>query len=180
MQLRHHDEVGFSLEAIKEYIKEKSCPQDFKACYSKIFSDNLKDFNKSKFEEGLIHGDLYYDNTLFHNNRLNCLLDFEQSGKGPLILDIGISISGTCLEKGTINSKLIESFLLGYESKRQLPQIEKKVLNQAILLGLLSIALWRIKRFKEGDLDKSREDSYQELLQRSLTYHHLLEFNKNA
>ncbi|RLA63989.1 MAG: hypothetical protein DRQ88_01055 [Epsilonproteobacteria bacterium] len=179
LELRPHQEVGFSATGVINYLKEKSCPQDFKQLFHKIFSDELKGWQNEDFEEGVIHGDLYYDNTLFHNNRLNILLDFEQSGRGKLLFDIGISISGTCLEKGTIGIMLIESFLMGYESIRPLPTKEKDYLNQAILLGLFSIGLWRIKRFKEGTLDPSRADSYQELLSRALNFFNLLEYKKN-
>jgi homoserine kinase type II len=179
LELRSHEEVGFGGTAVKGYINQESCPEDFKEIFHKIFPDSLEAWQSSDFEEGVIHGDLYYDNTLFHNNRLNVVLDFEQSGRGKLLFDVGISISGTCLEKGTIGLRLIDSFLMGYESIRPLPEAEKEYLNQAILLALFSIALWRIKRFKEGDLDRSRENSYQELLSRALNYFNLLEYKKN-
>jgi len=179
LEIRPQQEVGFGATAVVNYLKQKSCPEDFRQMFEKIFPEGLKGWQKSSFEEGIIHGDLYYDNTLFHHNRLNCVLDWEQSGRGKLLFDIGISISGTCLEKGTIGPMLIESFLLGYESIRPLPKEEKKYLNQAICLALFSIALWRIKRFKEGDLDPSRADSYQELLARALIFFNLLEYRKN-
>ncbi len=179
LELRPHEEVGFGATEVIDYINQKNCPEDFKELFHKIFPDSLQGWQGEKFAEGVIHGDLYYDNTLFHNNRLNVVLDFEQSGRGKLLFDIGISISGTCLEKGTIGLRLIDSFLMGYESIRPLPKAEKEYLNQAILLALFSIALWRIKRFKEGNLDRSREDSYQELLSRALTFFNLLEYLKN-
>jgi hypothetical protein len=43
---------------------------------------------------------------------------------------------------------------------------ELMFLHDHILLGFFSIALWRIKRFKEGNLDRKKEFSYQELLKR--------------
>jgi homoserine kinase type II len=175
-KLRPHEEVGFGAPAVVQYTKKDTCPEDFKKAFSRIFSDGLNHYRSMDFEQGLIHGDLYYDNTLFHNNHLNCVLDFEQAGRGPLILDLGICISGTCLEKGTINLKLINSLLEGYEQIRPLPEQEKQMLNQSILLALFSIALWRIKRFKEGDLDPSKEDNYRELLQRAINFYNLLDF----
>ena len=173
-QIRNHEEVGFGPQAIVEYIKTPFCPIDFKDYFNEIFPDSLDTFINEKFDKGIIHGDLYYDNVLFHNDRLSNVLDFEQSGMGLFIFDLGISISGSCLEKGQIITPLVLSYLTGYEAERPLPEKERAHLNVAILLGLFSISLWRIKRFREGTLDPGRRDSYQELLKRALDYNSLL------
>lgn len=169
-QLRSHEEVGYSEEYIKNYVDCPECPKDFKTFFENIFEDKLNDYLKNTFETGLIHGDLYYDNTLFDHNKIRAVLDFEQSGRGAFIFDLGISISGTCIEKDRIIRPLIKSYLKGYEKIRPLPPLEKEFLNISILIGLFSISLWRIKRFKEGSLDPSRRDSYKELLQRAINF----------
>lgn len=170
--LRPHEEVGFDTDEILEFVKTSDCPDDFKEAFQNIFPDSLDDFKGNVWEQGLIHGDLYYDNTLFDNNKLAYLLDFEQAGLGPLVLDIGISMSGTCLEKGRILPELVASYLEGYESVRPLQGAEIEHLTDAILLGLFSIALWRIKRFKLGELNPEMADSYKELLYKAFLFHH--------
>lgn len=170
--LRSHEEVGYGENQILEFVKSADCPDDFKEAFQNIFPDNLEDFDENVWEEGLIHGDLYYDNTLFDNNQLAYLLDFEQAGIGPYILDIGISMSGTCLEKGRVLPELVASYLDGYESVRPLQGGEIEHLTDAILLGLFSIALWRIKRFKLGELNPEMADSYKELLYKAFLFHH--------
>jgi homoserine kinase type II len=170
--LRSYESVGFGPSKILNYLKQKSCPEDFKNIFKEIFPNELKDFLAQNFEEGFIHGDLYYDNTIFDDDNLKVILDFEQAGIGPYILDLGISISGTCLKGKKINKKLIESYILGYEAKRKLTKEEKTFLNDAILIGLFSISLWRIKRFKEGKLDPSRRDSYKDLLLMAQEFNH--------
>jgi homoserine kinase type II len=162
--LRSYESVGFGPLKILNYLDQKSCPEDFKKIFQEIFPDNLKNYLSQKFEEGFIHGDLYFDNTLFDNGDLKVILDFEQAGIGPYILDLGISISGSCLKDGKIYKKLMTSYILGYETNRKLAKEEKTFLNDAVCLGLFSISLWRIKRFKEGNLDPSRKESYKELL----------------
>jgi len=173
-QLRNHEEVGFGAKEIIQYTLSEKCPADFKSAFHTFFPDKLSDFIQEPFEKGIIHGDLYYDNTLFNNNHLTSVLDFEQAGVGEYILDLGISISGTCLEKGRILPQLVESYLRGYESIRPLSSSEKKFLNDAIIIGLLSIALWRIKRFKEGNLNPSMSDSYQDLIARAKHYFEII------
>lgn len=168
--LRCHEDVGFGPREILNYIQTPGCPADFKQGFETLFSDHLEGFMTAGFTKGVIHGDLYYDNTLFDNNKISTVLDFEQAGIGEYILDLGISISGTCLEKGRVITPLVNSYLVGYESIKALTATEKKFLDQAIILGLLSISLWRIKRFKERDLNPLMEDSYQDLLVRALHY----------
>lgn len=162
--IREHEEVGFGPVKIFNYTKSSLCPADFYEAQKKYLPNLEEHFILNNFEKGIIHGDLYYDNTLFDNNRLKVLLDFEQAGVGEFIFDIGVSISGTCLEKGFLNPMLIHSFLRGYQTSRPLPKIEKKLMSEAIVLGYFSISLWRIKRFKEGALNPALKDSYKDLL----------------
>ncbi len=174
LNLRRHEEVGFGATEIINYCQSLKCPEDFKRSVYELFPDKLESFIKAPFEKCVIHGDLYYDNTLFDNNVLSTVLDFEQSGIGEAILDLGISISGTCLEKGRLITPLIESYMRGYESIRPLPALEKSFFHDAIIVGFLSISLWRIKRFTEGNLNPLMRDSYKDLLTKALMYKELL------
>lgn len=169
-KLRPHEAVGFGPKEILDYIQTPGCPSDFKSTFEILYPDHLEGFINANFETGIIHGDLYYDNTLFDHNKISTVLDFEQAGIGEYVLDLGISISGTCLEKGRVITPLVNSYLVGYESVRALTPNEKKFLDQAITLGLLSISLWRIKRFYERDLNPLMKNSYQDLLVRALHY----------
>ena len=169
-KLRRHESVGFGPKEILDYVASPSCPADFKQGFEDLFSDRLSGFMSADFATGIIHGDLYYDNTLFDHNKISTVLDFEQAGIGEYVLDLGISISGTCLEKGMVITPLVNSYLMGYESVRPLTTVEKKFLDQAIILGLLSISLWRIKRFYERNLNPLMKNSYRDLLVRALNY----------
>jgi len=165
--LRPSEELSYPENVIAQYCKSATCPEDFKAAFDNFIGDRAKGYFEQEFARSIIHGDLYYDNTLFDNNHIKAVLDFEQSGIGNSLLDLGISISGCCLEKGRISPCLIESYLRGYESVREVPANEKEYLNEAIFFGLLSISLWRIKRFKEGNLNPLMADSYKQLLYRA-------------
>ncbi|MBC7540535.1 MAG: phosphotransferase [Bacteriovorax sp.] len=176
--LRPHESVGFGALEILNYSKSQSCPKDYREAFQYFFPDQLKAFLDTPFEKGIIHGDLYYDNTLFDNNHLSAVLDFEQAGRGEYLLDLGISLSGTCLEKGRVITPLVNSFLSGYEAIRPLSKTELKYLDHAVILGLLSISLWRIKRFKERNLNPLMENSYQDLLVRAMNYHQMKQLEK--
>ncbi|MDO9181252.1 MAG: phosphotransferase [Bacteriovorax sp.] len=176
--LRPHESVGFGAAEILRYSESASCPADYREAFQYFFPDNLQAFLETAFEKGIIHGDLYYDNTLFDNNSLSTVLDFEQAGRGEYLLDLGISLSGTCLEKGRIITPLVNSYLEGYEAIRPLSSTELKFLDHAIILGLLSISLWRIKRFKERNLNPLMENSYQDLLVRAMNYYQMKQLGK--
>lgn len=173
-QIRDHEEVGFGAREVFNFLKQGNCPEDFKDLFHLMFPHNLTWLMDNEWERGIIHGDLYSDNTLFKSEHLQVFLDWEQGGRGEYLLDLGISISGTCLEKGRLNPPLIQSYMRGYESVRPLPREEKIHLADSIALGLFSIALWRIKRFKEKDLNPLMAESYRELLLRAEIFNQTL------
>jgi homoserine kinase type II len=177
-KLRRHEAVGYGPQEIYDYAMSATCPEDYREAFHFFFPDGLKNFFAANFAKGIIHGDLYYDNTLFDNNHLSTVLDFEQAGIGEYVLDLGISLSGTCLEKGRIISPLVNSYLQGYESVRPLTADERKYLDQSIILGLMSISLWRIKRFKERNLNPLMENSYRDLIIRAHDYHLMRQLEK--
>lgn len=172
--IRPYAEVGFGAEAIYQYVKSENALEDFVEAFNEIFGDSLtKEIPYDMFPGGIIHGDLYFDNSLFDEGVLATLLDFEQAGRGRFILDIGISLSGGCLtEDGQdIDDQLVDHFLTGYEQVRILATLEKEYLSTAILVGFFSIALWRIKRFYLGKLDSSKKYNYRDLINKALNYH---------
>ena len=166
-QFRSCEKLSYPASVIAQYIKSEKCPTDFKESFETLLGERAKQYLEQDFQQGICHGDLYYDNTLFDHNHITAVLDFEQSGIGDVVFDLGISISGCCLEKGRISLDLIKSYLNGYETLRPLPENEREFLNEAIIFGLMSISLWRIKRFKEGNLNPLMADSYKQLLYRA-------------
>jgi homoserine kinase type II len=170
--IRPHTMVGHGGISIYEYTQQANAPQDFVDAFKQTFPDQLQEIPYDVFPVGIIHGDLYFDNSLFNNGQLVTLIDFEQSGRGRYILDLGIALSGTCLnDKGdNLEAEYIQCFLEGYESRRKLLAIEREYLHTAILVGFFSIGLWRIKRFYEGNLDESKRFNYRQLLSRAQHY----------
>jgi homoserine kinase type II len=168
--IRKFNQVGDDFESIKVFTQNSVCPPDFKQGFEKLLLPHSDLWTAADHKQGVVHGDLYYDNTLFDQNELSAILDFEQSGHGNLLLDLGISISGTCLEKGRIIRPLIDSFLKGYNDKRHLSPKENELLNLAIIIGLFSVAFWRIKRFTLGKLDPLMKDSYKSLLYKAKVF----------
>jgi homoserine kinase type II len=171
-KLRHFSELGCDFEHILEYINGPDCPPPFKNYFIDLIdADWVNRYLASEFKQSIIHGDLYYDNCLFSSSGdLLTVLDFEQSGIGYPLFDIGISISGCCLKDGKIDKNLLKAFLNGYQSIKKLNKVEVELIDFAIMMGLFSIALWRIERFNKNIIDSSKTDNYLELLQRAADY----------
>lgn len=166
--LREAVEVSYFPQDLVDFTKNSLCPQDFRQCIHKYLPDQALAFYLSleqQLPQSILHGDLYYDNTLFLSGELIGMLDFEQAGLGPCLFDIGVSISGTCLNNKRIDASFVKSFLDGYTQVRKLTATEKELLPLAVLCGFFSISLWRIHRFYLGNLSSARKMSYQELLQ---------------
>src|SRR5690606_29470599 len=167
--IRPHDFVDHSGQSVYEYTRTKEAPRDFVEAFEDIFPEHLQDIPFDTFPVGIIHGDLYFDNCLFHDEKLVTLIDFEQAGRGQYLLDIGISLSGCCFneDRSNLDMELINSYMKGYQEKRKLLAIEEEYLLASILIGFFSIGLWRIKRFYEGKLDESKRYNYRELTLRA-------------
>lgn len=170
--IRQYKTVGYGINQILNYLDRPSCPQDFKEAFNDIYPENkASHLTDLDLPGGIIHGDFYFDNALFFNDEISTILDFEQAGIGRFILDLGIAISGSAIEQGEITTPYLQAYLKGYQEVRPLSIQELELLNDAIIIGLFSISLWRIKRFTEGNIDSSKKDSYRELLTRALQFH---------
>lgn len=166
--LRLFAKLGHPPMEIAYYITRPQCPPDFQQTVNFLFPQGIDKAFAGTWEIGALHGDFYFDNSLFAQGHLSAVLDFEQAGIGACIYDLGIAISGSCLVNGAIQKNLVASYLAGYEKSRPMPAKEKQMANHAIYFGLLSISLWRIKRFMVKNLDPTKKESYKELLHRAL------------
>ncbi|MBL7665949.1 MAG: phosphotransferase [Bacteriovoracaceae bacterium] len=172
--IRSHRSVGFDFQDIQMFTEQADCPSYFNMAFKKIFDQKaIAKMASLELPQGLIHGDLYYDNTLFRDGELIAVLDFEQAGMGEYLFDLGVSISGSCLKNGLLDKTLIEAYMKGYQSERPLTDSEAEVLDFYIIIGLFSIARWRIRRFVEKNIDPTKKENYKELLERAINYYEL-------
>ena len=62
---------------------------------------------------GLIHGDLFIDNVLFHDGSLTALLDFEQASWGRLAYDLAVSVLAFGFGGDDFRPEITRAFLAG-------------------------------------------------------------------
>jgi homoserine kinase type II len=93
---------------------------------------------------GLIHGDLFRDNTLFAGDALTGLLDYYSATTGPLLLDVAIAANDWCDENYQLISDRTTALLEGYEATRPLTRAEKTSWQDCLRCGALRFWISRL------------------------------------
>jgi homoserine kinase type II len=96
---------------------------------------------------GLIHGDVFPDNTLFQNGRLSALIDFEEACVDKLLMEIGMCINGFCFVNNGLDLSLMETFLFKYNQIRQITQKEWELLYIYIQWAAHGMISWHLRHF---------------------------------
>ncbi len=87
---------------------------------------------------GLVHGDLFRDNVLWHEGRIGALLDFESAHDAPFVFDLAVSLLSWCYG-GAFVWPLARAMVSGYDLVRPLGEVERR--------GLLAEACFACLRF---------------------------------
>ncbi len=125
---------------------------DYVACYEIIARD-------SELPKGIIHGDLFRDNTLFVDGELTGIIDFYHACEDYLIQDLAITLNDWCSrETGEIDKTLATKMIAGYESVRTLTQRERDMLPEFRKAGAMRFILTRLISGKEDGHLKDPEE----------------------
>lgn len=103
-----------------------------------IHKELPKYFLPKQLPTGAMHIDFKPENTLFVKNKINGLIDFDNSYNGPLILDLANTLMWYCSNSGIFNVKKARIIFAGYKQTRQLTKQEKYYLYDALQFAFLS------------------------------------------
>jgi len=97
---------------------------------------------------GVIHGDLFRDNTLFERGttRVASLLDFESASHGCFAFDIMVTLLAWCYGDG-FREELVNAFLSAYDGVRPITAEERDALPVEGAIACLRFATTRITDF---------------------------------
>ncbi|MFQ5446020.1 MAG: phosphotransferase, partial [Saprospiraceae bacterium] len=121
----------------------------------------LKEPMKVALPEGLIHGDVFTDNTLFRGNKLVAIIDWEEACTDRLLVDAGMTINGFCFIKNRLDEALFQVFLRAYNRSRTLSKEEKALLPHYIELGAHAMLSWHLSYL----LEDKEERKYKRMLE---------------
>ncbi|MEM7116354.1 MAG: homoserine kinase [Chloroflexota bacterium] len=109
--------------------------------------EKIADQIPATLPKGLIHGDIFWDNVLVSQGKLQAIIDFERAHYQVKLFDIGMAIVGTCVTQGEVDLAKARALVTGYESQRALQTAEKKWLQRLIRYGALLTAVWRFWKY---------------------------------
>jgi homoserine kinase type II len=92
---------------------------------------------------GLMHGDLFRDNVLWHGPVIAALLDFESACEGTYAYDLMVTVLSWCVG-ADFDQRLATSMRDGYESVRPLSEAEKEGLYAEATFAALRFTVTRI------------------------------------
>jgi homoserine kinase type II len=98
---------------------------------------------------GVIHGDLFMNNTKWRQGELFAVFDWEMAGPDHLALDLGICLNAWCFKRDAreFDEELCAALLRGYRGVRELRPSELRGLYRETVLGALRFTLSRIRDF---------------------------------
>lgn len=92
---------------------------------------------------GLIHGDLFRDNVLWHGEQIAALIDFESASEGAYAYDLMVCVHAWCFGS-EFDTPLVRALLAGYHAVRRLTPAERAALPVEGALAALRFATTRI------------------------------------
>ncbi|HEY3499606.1 MAG TPA: homoserine kinase [Polyangiaceae bacterium] len=96
---------------------------------------------------GIVHGDLFRDNVLWHEGRIAALLDFESVSHGPFVYDLLVTIAAWCY-RSSFELDHARALVTGYESVRPLSPAERRAVRTEGPLACLRFVTSRITDFE--------------------------------
>lgn len=159
----------------KEYLKlmlekvledksiDEAIKKDFFNKYKKIEHIDLKN-------NAFIHGDLFFDNSKFIENKLCGVYDFSQSCYGNRYFDLAVMSLSWCFDEYYFNKKFFKKIIEVY-NKESNKNITEEFLEDYLLYASLYYALQRVTRV-------NRLKDYNEFLKRFEIIEKLMKENK--
>ncbi|OUS09937.1 hypothetical protein A9Q89_12215 [Gammaproteobacteria bacterium 53_120_T64] len=109
---------------------------------------------------GPIHADVFKDNTLFVDEELKAVIDFNSACTDYLLLDVAIAVNDwACNKRGELDPVLVKALLDAYQQQRSLTQAERQ--NWQDMLCFAAALFWMsrlvTRHLEASDLTR-RED----------------------
>jgi len=131
--------------------------------------------------QGLIHGDIFFDNVLFEDGEIKAIIDFEEACYYYLIFDLGMGVLGLCRTDGKIDLTKTRALIKGYEQIRLLDFMEKEFLQFFIEYAAIATSWWRFWKYNIYSPNPNLSDKHWEMVKVAkevgiLTKDHFLSF----
>ncbi len=127
-------------------IQDKNIDTAYEAWITKRLP-YLEQIKPQELPQGLIHGDLFYDNVLFEDARLKAIIDFEDAVCAYRVFDLGMAIIGLCRRSPIVVLEKARALIKGYEQIRVLEQAERGALQFFVEYAATAVSCWRYWKY---------------------------------
>lgn len=114
--------------------------------------------------QGLIHGDVFYDNVLFEGQKFKAIIDFEEACNYYKVFDLGMAIVGMCSEQMQIQLPKVQSLIHGYQKIRKLEGVEQEVLKVCIEYAAVATSAWRFWKYNIDTPTTEKSEKHQAMI----------------
>lgn len=98
---------------------------------------------RADLPRGLVHGDLFRDNVLWHHGKIAALLDFESAHKGPFAYDVAVTVLSWSF-RDAFDFEVARAIVAGYREVRELEESEREALYVESVFAALRFTITRI------------------------------------
>jgi homoserine kinase type II len=98
---------------------------------------------RTNLPKGLVHGDLFRDNVLWHGGKIVALLDFESAHRGPFVYDVAVTILSWCF-RDALDLEVARAIVDGYRKVRELESNEREAIYFESVFAALRFTVTRI------------------------------------
>jgi homoserine kinase type II len=164
-------------EASKDEIKQTLNIED-QDLLDQVFAQFLEMEQRfPHLPQGLIHGDVFRDNTLFSGDQISGLLDFTTVTRDVWLMDIAITINDFCTQYPAVNLDMerVVAFVDAYNDVRRITDPEKMALPVYLAMAACRFWISRVQtairnhvenRVNEDVLEKDPDEMRRMLVER--------------
>lgn len=131
-------------QLIKDFAQSKNPMPEIFAYFTEQ-TNYLTEQLDATLPKGIVHGDIFPNNTIFKDGDLLAIIDFEEACSDQLMFDVGMTINGFCFVDNELQADLLVAFLEGYNSEREMSQAEWSTLPIYMQWGSHGMLSWHLR-----------------------------------
>jgi Ser/Thr protein kinase RdoA (MazF antagonist) len=124
---------------------------------------SFPDFWNMKLPKGIVHGDLHDGNIIVSTtNVVLALIDWEETGIEPIILDIAGTVQALCQNEDGFDEQIFNQFFNAYQSIRSLTDPEIMIFDEAVRYRSFIVYIWALMKFKQGLMTEGKFNYFKQ------------------
>jgi homoserine kinase type II len=127
--------------------------------------ERLKEILPQELPQGIVHGDLFFDNILFQKGNLQAIIDFEQACYERYLYDVGMALVALCTKNSSLSPRKTKAFLKGYEEIQRLSGKERKHLPAFVEYAATATSRWRYWKYNIQTPTPRRKNTHKKMVQ---------------